>query len=183
MAKQARKFYSPAEKSAFIAQVERLYRAGGRTYTSIARELGINETSYHSWVKQGFKPAPLSTPPATTPIAQRVFEPAERERLVAEVDRLRGQGRVVKAACRTAGISEKSYRTWKAATAPPLPMRVVEVTALVPTVATALTLLPPKSAPVNLAPSTPALTLLAPGGYRIEGLAVETAAALLRALS
>jgi len=52
------------------------------------------------------------------------------------------------------------------------------VTALVPSVATALALLPPKSAPVG-----GSLSLLAPGGYRIEGLGIETAARLLRALS
>jgi len=175
MAKPARKSYSPAEKSAFVAAVERLYNAGGRTYASIALELGLHESSYHSWVRQGIK-APPPAPIVTTALAPRVFEPAERERLLVEVDRLRGRGHGVRSACRTAGISEKSYRNWKAAAAPALPMRVVEVTALVPTVATALALLPPKSV-------APTLTLVAPGGYRIEGLAVETAAALLKALS
>ena len=169
MAKRSNKFYSDAEKRALVADVDRLYSAGGRTYVSIARELGINDTSYHNWLRQGIKPAPA---------AQRVFQAGERELLVAEVERLRGLGHSLAAACQTAGISDKSYRKWKTPAAEALPMRVVEVTALVPTVAMALTLVPPKPAT-----ATPALTLLAPGGYRIEGLCVEDAARLLRALS
>jgi hypothetical protein len=49
-------------------------------------------------------------------------------------------------------------------------MRPVEITALVTTPQLA-------SVPVS------GLTLVAPGGYRVEGLSIETAAGLLRALS
>lgn len=178
MAKRARKFYSPAEKSAFIAEVERLYRAGDRSFASIARELGLHDSSYHSWVRQGFKVASPPVPVASVPAGQRVFEPGDRERLVIEVDGLRAQGQSVKAACQAVGISDKSYHKWKRGAVAHLPMRMVEVTALVPvpTVATALTLVSPRPAP-------PVLTLVAPGGYRIEGLGVDTAAKLLRALT
>jgi transposase-like protein len=185
MANRARKFYSPAEKSAFVAEVERLYRAGGRSYASIARELGINDSSYHAWTRRGIKSASMPAPP----VAHRVFEPAERERLVGEVDGLRCRGYSLKSACQGVGISDKSYRKWKDAPAAPLPMRVVEVTALVP-VATALAIVPPTGpalagrepggAPAAL---DSALTLVAPGGYRIEGLGIESAAQLLRALA
>ena len=175
MPKRVHKFYSRAEKSAFLAQVDRLYQAGGRTYVSIARELGLNDTSYHNWLSQGIKPTPAAV---TTSATQRVYNAAEREQLVAAIDASRTRGNSMKSACQAAGISDKSYRKWKMPAAEALPMRVVEVTALVPTVAMALTLVPPKPAP-----ATPALTLFAPGGYRIEGLGVETAALLLRALS
>jgi hypothetical protein len=84
----------------------------------------------------------------------------------------------MKSACLSVGISDKSYRKWKEDANSPPQMRMVEVTALVPTVATVVALLPPKSAPVD-----GVLSLLAPGGYRIEGLGIETAARLLRALS
>lgn len=142
MANVAYKFYSSAEKSALVAEVERLYRAGGRTYVSIARELGIRDSSYHNWLSQGIRPA---TVPALL-VAQRVFTPAERENFVAEIDRLRGRGHTLKAACHEADISIRSYRKWKEAASPSLPMRTVEVTALVPTVATALALVPPTGA-------------------------------------
>lgn len=61
-------------------------------------------------------------------------------------------------------------------------MRPVEVTALVPVAPAALALAlapPPSEAPAQAA----GLVLVAPGGYRVEGLAVESAAALLRALA
>jgi hypothetical protein len=63
-------------------------------------------------------------------------------------------------------------------------MRPVEVTALVPVASQALSLVPPRPA-VEAPAVAPAqgLALVAPGGYRVEGLSVETAAALLRALS
>jgi transposase-like protein len=188
MAKRVHKFYSRAEKSAFLAQIDRLYQAGGRTYVSIARELGLNDTSYHNWLSQGIKPTPAPAPAATASATHRVFNAAERERLVADIDVLRTRGSSMKAACLAVGISDKSYRTWKAAASPRLPMRVVEMNALVPmpSVATALTIVPPTGPALagrELGGAPIALTLVAPGGYRIEGLGIETAAQLLKALS
>jgi len=174
MAKPVRKSYSAAQKSALVAEVERLYRAGGRSYTSIARELGIRDSSYHNWLSQGIKPAP---PPAAL-AAPRVYSPSDRVELVATVERLRGEGQAVDAACRAAGISIKSYRKWREDAAPPLAMRPVTITSLVPTAATALSFVPSRPAALS-----PPLALVAPGGYRVEGLSIETAAQLLRALS
>ena len=177
MAKHSKKTYTHAEKRALVADIERLYAAGGRTYASIALELGIGATRYHAWLSQGIEAAVAAVPAPTRCAVPTVFSASERARLVAEVDGLRARGNTMKGACRAVGISDKSYRKWKDASAAPLAMRQVEVTALVPTWATGLPALPP------LAPITPALALLAPGGYRVEGLCVETAAQLLRALA
>lgn len=51
MAKPApKKTFTAEEKATLVAEVERLYQVGGRTYVSIARELGIGDTSYHTWI-------------------------------------------------------------------------------------------------------------------------------------
>lgn len=175
MAKIVRRTYTAAEKAAYVAEFQRLYRAGDRTYASIGRQLGVPESNYYAWVAQGIKPAPVTTKPApaTKPATagkpRVIYTPEERERLVAEVERLLAAGHIVEAACRAVGIGEKSFRTWRAVRrAAPLPMREVAVTALVPALAVA-----------------PAATfaVVAPGGYRVEGLGVEDAARLLRALA
>ena len=103
MPKRVHKFYSRAEKSAFLAQVDRLYQAGGRTYVSIARELGLNDTSYHNWLSQGIKPTPAAA--VTTSAIQRVYNAAEREQLVAAIDASRARGNSMKSACQAAGIA------------------------------------------------------------------------------
>lgn len=170
MAKIIRRAYTAAEKAAYVAEFERLYRAGGRTYASIGQQLGVAESNYFAWVAQGIKaPAPAAKP-ASAGKPRIVYTPDERERLVAEVERRVAAGEAVRVACRAAGIGEKSYRAWRAArrAAAPLPMREVAVTALVPA---------PAAAP------EPAVTLVAPGGYRVEGLDIENAARLLRALA
>ena len=175
MAKPVRKTYSAAEKSALVAEVERLYRVGGRTYPSIARELGLGDSTYHNWVKRGVKP----TAPA---IGERVmaapYTAADRTKLVAHINALRGEGQAIAPACHAVGISPKSYRKWREDAAPTAPfavMRPVEVTVLVPTAMSFVPTAPPATAP--------ALALFAPGGYRVEGLSVEAAAQLLRALA
>lgn len=168
MPKPVRKSYTPEEKAQLVAEIERRYKAGGCTYKQIARELGITDSSYHNWIKAGIQPAPLNEPlPARRPPVPRPYEPAERERLVAEVDKLKASGLGLLAACRKLGISDKSYRLW---TRPAPAMRPVEITALVPAM---------PAAPV--APET-TLSLVTPDGYRIEGLSVASAAELLRAL-
>lgn len=168
MAKSIRRSYTNAEKAAYVAEFERLYRAEGRTYASIARQLGVPESNYYAWVRRGIKAAAPVVKPARAGKPRVIYTPDERERLVAEVERLLAVGHIVEAACRAVGIGEKSFRTWRARRAAPLPMREVAVTALVPTL-----------------PAAPAATmaLVAPGGYRVEGLGVEDAARLLRALA
>lgn len=169
MAKIVRRTYTDAEKAAYVAEFQRLYRAGDRTYASIGRQLGVPESNYYAWVAQGIKAAAPAAKPATAGKPRVIYTPEERERLVAEVERLLAAGHIVEAACRAVGIGEKSFRTWRAARrTAPLPMREVSVTALVPAL-----------------PAAPAATfaVVAPGGYRVEGLGVEDAARLLRALA
>lgn len=181
MAKIVRRSYTTEEKIALVTEIERRNKAGEESLSAIARTLGIGESNYHNWKRAGIKPRPAEPEPPRRVPAPRPYAPAERERLLAEVERLRAGGAGILAACRQLGISEKSYRKWSEDAAPPPAMRPVEVTALVPVapeLPPALTLVPPK--PVQ---EPEWLTLMAPGGYRIEGLDVASAAALLRALS
>lgn len=126
--------------------------------------------------------------PAARRAAPPIYTPADRVRLVTEIQRrfAAGEG-TIRAIAASLGTTETSYHNWvKAGVRPPgMPaMRSIEVTApspelmaLVPAGPTALTVAPaPKAAPVPL-------TLVGPGGYRLEGLDVEGAAALLKALS
>lgn len=163
MRKPNRRTFSIEEKTRLVAEVRRLYRAGDRTHKNIFAELGINETSYYNWVK-GIKLA-------TT----RGYDAAERKRFVEKVERLRASGVGVLAACRQLGISDESYRTWRKVKSLPSAMRRVEITALVP--------LPAPPSTSAGASSFESLTLRAPGGYHIQGLSIEAAAALLRALA
>lgn len=158
--------YTREEKIAFVSEITRRYPSEGRPLTAIADELGISASNYYNWLKAGIRPQLVSRPAAPRP-----YEPAERERLKGEVDQLRSAGMGVLAACKKVGISEKSYRKWTEDAAPPPAMRPVEITALVPI------------APAASAPANSELALVAPGGYRIEGLSVEAAAQLLRALA
>lgn len=170
--------YSNEEKARLMAEVERRYRQGGRSYRDIARELGISDSSYHNWVRAGIKPAILPEPkPIKRAAVPRPYAQEERDRLIAEIERLRHDGQSIVGACRAVGISDKSYRKWIEKPDPQPSMRPVEVTALVPVTSTAMTLVAPKPTPVE------SLTLVAPGGYRIEGLDVQAAAVLLRALA
>ncbi len=119
------------------------------------------------------------------PTSRRGAPPAytteERVALVTEIQRrfAAGEGSL-RAIAASLGTTDTSYHNWVRAGIRPAgvpAMRQLEVTALVPAGPAALTLAPaPKAAPVPL-------TLVAPGGYRLEGLDVEAAAALLRALS
>ncbi len=169
--------YTHEEKIALVTEIERRYRAGGGTLRAIAAAVGTTDTSYHNWVRMGIKPV-VPPPPVTPPAPRRLYGPAERAQLLAEVDRRRGEGQSLEAACRTVGISDKSYRTWREDAAPLPAMRPVEVTALVPVAPVEREPLVPV-----LAPALATLVLVAPGGFRIEGLGVESAAALLRALA
>lgn len=187
-----RRTYTIEERRAIVAEIDRRYKAGKGIYRVLAAQLGVTDSDYHYW-RRAHPPLPeASRASVTAPAASRPtsaakaspppppYPPAERERLRLEVDRQRATGRSIVDACKAAGISTDSYRKWAAAAAPAPAMRPVEVTALVPAPPSppALALAPPRPAP---APER--LTLVAPSGHRIEGLAVETAAALLRALA
>ena len=174
MAKPTRRTYTAAEKSALVAEFERIYKAGGRTYASVARELGIGDSTYHFWVGQGVKPAPQAARPVEK--SRAASPPDERARLVAEVENLHAAGRSIKAACRVVGIADKTFRNWRARHQPLPAMRPVEITALVPAIPPAL---PREAADSASAP----LTLVTPGGYKLEGLDLAGAAFLLRQLA
>ncbi|MBU6427459.1 MAG: transposase [Cyanobacteria bacterium REEB65] len=109
---------------------------------------------------------------------------AEKARIIAEVQRRHRVGAgSYKFIAGQFGISEQTYYNWVrklVGTAGPTSratpakaevavMRPVELTAIMP-------------APSQVPGQTPDLTLSAPGGYRVEGLTVESVAALLRAL-
>lgn len=162
--RHAPRTYTPAEKIQLVTAIHRRYRAGGKSLKAIAEELGTTVTSYRNWLEAGIQPLPDAQ------ASGRRYTPEERERLMAEVDRLREAGRSLEAACQEVGIADSSYRKWREAASPSPAMRPVEITALVPAM------------PAPQAPASETLSLVAPGGYRIEGLSVESAALLLRAL-
>ena len=168
MATVRRRRYTNEEKVAYVTAIASRYPSDGQPLDAIAKDLGISVVNYYNWVKAGIRPQTAEPKRATT---HRPYEQTERERLKAEVDRLRQSGMGIKLACQSVGISDKSYHKWSLNTESPAPaMRPVEITALVTTPQLA-------SVPVS------GLTLVAPGGYRVEGLSIETAAGLLRALS
>lgn len=169
--------YTQEQKIALVTEIDRRHRAGLGSLKAIAASLGTTDTSYSNWLQAGIRPAPAGPSPAAPfPAVHRIYSAAEREHFMAEVDRLRDEGQSLVAACRMLAISDKSYRKWKADAMPPLAMRPVEViTALVPAMPRALAIVEP--------PESRTLTLLAPGGYRIEGLTTGSAAALLKALA
>jgi transposase-like protein len=157
--------YSHEEKVALVTEIDRLHRERGGQLKAIAAELGTTITSYLNWRRSGIEPPPE---PKKQP-NRRAYPQEERRRLLAEVERLLEEGKTLAEACRVAGISDESYRRWKLDAHPVI--RPVEITALVPIL----------SEPRRTSPDT--LTLSAPGGYRLEGLSIESAAALLRALA
>ena len=156
--------YSAADRVALVTEIERRFRAGEGSIRAIATQLGTCEASYHNWTKAGIK--------ANQPPQVRRYEPLERERILAEIGRLESTGLSLTAACEAAGVSIRSLRRWRVPPYGEIRLRPVEVTAVVPIAA-------PDPAPAQ----QPALSLVAPGGYRLEGLSIESAAALLRALA
>lgn len=109
------RIYTPEERLAFVTDIDRQLRAGGGSGQALAAAVGTSDTNYYNWRKAGIKPtvAPEAAPPAPVPAA-RLYNPDERKRLMNEVERLRGQGHSIVAACRVLGLSDKSFRKWKA---------------------------------------------------------------------
>lgn len=161
----APRIYTLAEKTRLITEIERRFRAGEGSLKAIASELGTCEASYYNWTKAGIKAA-------SPPVKPNGSD--EREQLQAEVDRLLAAGMGRTAACEAVGIAPNTLRRWRQDGDGEPEFRAVGVTALVPSTSAPL---------VAAAPAPVDLSLVAPGGYRIEGLGIETAAALLRALS
>lgn len=124
---------------------------------------------------------------------ERTYTVEERTALVTEIERRHraGEGTLRQIAA-AAGITDYTYYNWIKGGIRPLHMRPVEVTAVVPTAPMAVEIAPAAAPPVPVPPAATSVTvqaaasplvLVAPGGYRIEGLGVETAAQLLRALA
>ena len=185
---------NPARRRAIVAEVLRRYAAGEGTYRALSAQLGVRENEFHYWRR--LYPAPPEAPrPPAPPAIEAVpakpsglrhpsapYPPAERERLRLEVERLRAAGASTEQACKAVRVRPESYRRWRDAAAPAAAMRPVEVTALVPVPPQALSLVPPRPA-VEAPEPVQGLALVSPGGYRVEGLSVATAAALLKARS
>jgi len=176
--KQTPRTYTLEEKIALVTKIDQLYRAGGISLKAAAIAAGTTDTSYNNWLAAGIRPSvPAAPSKQAAPPAARRYSEDDRARLVAAVDVRRAQGESIDAACRAEGVSKKSYRRWVADAQPAPAMRPVEVMAMVPAAAAPL--------PISFASPTPGpalLTLVSPGGYRLEGLGIENAAALLRTL-
>ena len=159
--------YTLAEKTALVTEIERRFQAGEGSIRAIASQLGTCEASYYNWTKAGIKAASQPVKP---------YSSDERELLQAEVDRLLASGMNTTAACEAVGIAPNTLRRWRQDGDGEPEFRAVGVTALVPSTPGPLVVTAPAQAPAYL-------SLVAPGGYRIDGLGIETAAALLRALA
>jgi hypothetical protein len=179
---------NPEERRAAVAEIMRRYGAGEGTYSFLAAQLGVKDKDFYNW-RRLYPAPPEPVAPAKTELEAskgkppvHPYSPAEREHLRLEVERLRAAGHSTRSACATVGIAEDSYRRWRiGATAPA--MRPVEIKALVPAAPQALSLVPPNSCRNSNLASPANLAVTSPNGYRVEGLSVETAAALLRALT
>lgn len=172
--KQDPNSYSPRERTALIAAIEAAAE-NGKSVVRTARELGITAAIYYRWLRERAKGEPPTSEPAPERLAPAGGYPEPRRReLVAEIRQLVAQGRTIEAAAQAVGITGKTYYNWtrrSMTSAPELPasaMRPVELVAAL--------------APVE-APAASTLTLIVPGGYRVEGLTAGTAAELLRALA
>ena len=176
--------YSLEERIALVTEIDARYRAGEGSLRAIAQKLGTTDSNFYNWRRAGLIAKPVAPEPVVAPKAkvQPSYSAADRARILAEVECLREAGQGLEAACKAVGIARTTWRCWREAAAPAPAMRAVEITALVPVAPApppALTLAPPRP----VASGSGGLTLLAPGGYRVEGLAVETLAQLLRALA
>ena len=184
MARRPKRQYTLAERQALVAEVERLYALGGTSYVAIAHQLGIAKSSYHNWRAAGITPASAPAPQEEIAPPRPVYNAAARMAKVAAVEQRLAAGQTQEAACRAEGIQAKTFRHWRqqrdgrprARASSALPLRQVAITALVPAFAA-------PAEPVSPTPLPPSLSLVVPGGYRLEGLDVESAARLLRALA
>jgi transposase-like protein len=130
-------------------------------------------------------PVTVVEKPATVPAPAGV-DARERARIIAAVRAGLVEGTPVKAAAKRQGITEGTFYRWvrEAARASARPARKK------PEQTRALTIRPPelptfRAVTVAVAAPEPStgLVLVAPGGYRLEGLDVASAAALLKALA
>ncbi len=155
--------YTQAEKVAIVSEIARRCRSEGRSVAAIAGDLGVSPANYYKWRSDGIIPQPTQTPSARRP-----YPAADKQQLMAQVEDLLGAGKNLRVACQMVGISDKSFRKWRADADSTTILRPVEITGITP---------------VTVTPASAGLSLIAPGGFRVEGLTIETAAQLLKALS
>ncbi|MBM3271121.1 MAG: transposase [Candidatus Sericytochromatia bacterium] len=157
--------FGARERAEIIEAIERGAEQG-RSVGATARDFGITGSVYYSWIRERARtdrgsaaPVPGSGPASRS---RRRVSADEKERLVAEMRHRRDRGESIQAVALATGLHENTCYRWLRRPVMPA-FRPVEVVVAEPA--------PP-----------PRLSLTAPGGYRIEGLDVETAARLLRAL-
>lgn len=190
-----RKQRSLAEKQALIMEIERRMKLEGRGVKPVANQLGISVSTYYMWLSAGVRPA-LGRNGHVPPAEDRAPREAaaakvvgesdthERARIMAAVRAGLAAGVPIKTTTRHHGITEGIFYRWaREAGRGPVRKPVRDSVQ-----SQALVVSPPQMPAfraVTLGAPEPAraLSLLAPSGHRIEGLSVETAAALLRALS
>lgn len=169
--RREQRVYSVEDREAILAAVHAGLKLG-KSVKVTSREHGITESTFYRWERERAWESKLALQPPARP---RPAQPSrtycnreDRERLIPQIRQRLDAGATVKEAARAVGVSAKSWYRWMrmAAAEPessPTAFRPVELTS-------------------ELAVQTSGLSLLTPGGYRVEGLSVETAIQLLRAL-
>lgn len=156
--------FSAHEREAIISAVE--HAAGlGKSVGDTARDHGITGAIFYRWIRERARGGSArGTAPLPAPRLRRKFTREDKADLIAEMHRRRDRGESIKDLARALGLHENSCYRWLREE-PPMPFRAVEI-----------------ADPVS-SPAPAELCLVAPSGHRIEGLDVETAAQLLRALA
>lgn len=198
--RRAPKVYTPAERIALVTAVQARRRLdASKSIDAIARQLGITGPTYFNWLRKGVQPvpAPVTAPQSSAPKrepasldlrakAARRYSQERRREITDEIARRVARGQTLAAALTALDLGRTTYVRWLEQAAPTPAFRAVIVEP-VPSVATPAVTSVALVAMTEAVPATtspgPVLTLVAPGGYRVEGLAIESAAALLRALA
>ncbi|MBU6427517.1 MAG: transposase [Elusimicrobia bacterium] len=157
------KTFSAQERATIISAIECGLELGKRVGVT-AREHGITEAVFYRWIRERSRArASQSVAEWSAPSVRRSrtnYSPEQKAALVSQIRQLREAGVSFKDVAGRLGVHENSCYRWMREM-PEAPFRPVEiVTATAP----------------------PSLSLVAPSGHRIDGLDVETAAQLLRAL-
>ena len=195
--RRAPKVYTPAELIALVTEVQARQRLdSSKSVDAIARQLGIAGPTYFNWLRKGVRPAPapvtvtqpvvLEREPASLDLrvkAARRYSQERRHEITTEIARLVGDGQTLTAALAAVDLGRTTYARWLELATPAPAFRAVTVVEAATPEITSVALVSRAEVTPAIAPPVYALTLVAPGGYRIEGLAIESAAALLRALS
>lgn len=160
--------YAPAERERIIAKIRAGLKDGKRVAVSAA-ELGIGEATFYRWVREKAR----ADKPGSR--GRTGYAPEQRASILAAVRQRMAGGLGLDAACRAEGITSSSYYNWAADERRRAPVAMtLRPVSLVPTAGPTI---------ASPAPAARELTLLSPGGYRVEGLDVAAAAALLKALT